>query len=261
MTEATNLLAAVRSAGLAELVWRAPDGGPPLAAGVVPLVAGEQPAVALTWAHEATARLVAAQGEAVLALSEPRLAGRSWEPLVVHGRATLVEDGDGSLFRSQLLEQELRKHPPSRALVDSPLLRREHWWYLPRLVVLLEPLSVRRTAGRQGPGDAVLAVDDGGLHVDVVSVGDWSLDPLVLTGGPAERRGPAALIGQEVSVPDAERWSVHRTAGAYADGRLAVTPPRPDRRLEPVPGLLARVRRQRTLERACVRALRHAGHG
>ena len=198
---------------------------------------------------------------AALVLSEPRLTGQAWEPLVVHARTTLVEDGDGELFRSQLLEQEVRKHPPSRALVDSPLLRREHWWYLPRLVLLLEPVSAHRTPVREGPDDAVLAVDDGGLHVGVVRVEDWSRDPLELTGGPAERRGPAALVGQEVAVPDVERWSVHRTTGTYAAGRLSVTPPVPDRRLEPVPGLRARVRRQRTLERACVRALRHAGHG
>ena len=261
MTEATNALAAVRSAGLAELVWRAPDGGPPDAVGVVPLVLGDQPAVALTWAHEATARAVAASAEVALVLSEPRLAGPSWEPLVLRGRTTLVEDGDGRLFTEQLLEQELRKHPPSRGLADSTLLRREHWWYLPRLVLLLDPLAVARGSAREGPGDAVLAVDDDGLHVDVVHVQDWTRDPLALAGGPDEHRGPAALVGQEVAVPDAERWSVHRTPGTYADGHLSVTPPAPDRRLEPVPGLLARVRRQRTLERACVRALRHAGHG
>jgi hypothetical protein len=261
VTEATNHLAAVRSAGLAELVWRAADGGPPDAVGVVPLVLGDQPAIALTWAHEATARAVAASAEVALVLSEPRLAGPSWEPLVVRGRATLVEDGDGDLFTERLLDQELRKHPPSRGLADSVLLRREHWWYLPRLVLLLDPVTVRRTSPRQGPDDVVLAVDDGGLHVGVARVEDWAQDPLVLSGGPDDRQGCAALVGQEVTVPDAERWSVHRTAGRYAEARLTVTPPVPDRRLEPVPGLLARVRRQRTLERACVRALRHAGHG
>lgn len=255
-----QLLPAVRSAGLGELVWRAPDGGPPYALGVVPLVLGGQPAVALTWAHEATARAVAASAGVALVLSEPRLGGTAWQPLAVHARSTLVEDGDGTLFTAQLLDQELRKHPPARGLADSTLLRREHWWYLPRLVLLLDPVTVHRTTGRAGPDDAVLAVDDGGLDVSVVRVADWSQDPLVLTGGPVAR-GPAALVGQEISVPDAERWSVHRTAGTYADGRLAVTPPVPDRRLEPVPGLLTRVRRQRTLERACVRALRHAGHG
>ena len=261
MTDATEHLPAVRGAGLGELVWRAADGGPPRAVGVVPLVLGDQPAVALTWAHEATAREVAAGAEVALVLSEPRLAGPSWQPLVVQARATLVEDGDGSLFASQLLEQEVRKHPPSRALVDSPLLRREHWWYLPRLVLLLEPVAVRSTSPRGGPADALLAVEDAGLHVGVVHVQDWADDPLVLGDGPAGPRGPAALVGQEVAVPDAERWSVHRTTGEYAEGRLSVTVPAPDRRLEPVPGLLARVRRQRTLERACVKALRHAGHG
>ena len=250
----------MRAAGLAELVWTVPEQAP-AAIGVVPLVLGEQPAVALTWAHEEVARAVAASAEVALVLSEPRLAGPGWSPLALRARATLVEDGDGSLFTSQLLDQELRKHPPARALADSTLLRREHWWYLPRLVLLLEPVAVTETGAREGPQDAVLAVDDGGLSVGVVRVQDWSGDPLVLSGGPDGRQGPAALVGQEVAAPDAERWSVHRTTGTYAGGRLSVTPPVPDRGLEPVPGLLARVRRQRTLERACVRALRDAGLG
>jgi hypothetical protein len=107
----------------------------------------------------------------------------------------------------------------------------------------------------------VLAVDDDGLHVRTVRVRDWSSDPVAVDGAPAAPAGPAVLVGQEVSVPDAERWTVHVTAGRYHDGAVAVDVPAQSRALEPVPGLLARVRRQRALERACVRALRAAGHG
>ncbi|MCZ2837110.1 hypothetical protein [Modestobacter sp. VKM Ac-2985] len=259
MTSTTALSTAVRAAGVAELLWRS-DGRSPGALGVVPLWLGDRPAVALPWAQVEAAHAAAAGGEAALVLSDPRLAGPGWQPLVATGRLTLVEDGDGSLFTEQLLDQELRKHPPSRALADSPMLRREHWWYLPRLVLLLDPLDVVPGGRRDGPADAVLAVDDDGLHVRTVRVTDWDADPLEVTGAPPGARGPAVLVGQEISVPDAERWTVHVTSGHCADGRLTGVRPAERRALEPVPGLRVRVRRQRALERGCRQALRAAGH-
>lgn len=261
MTHSTNLTKAVRAAGLGELVWRSGGGRAPHVLGVVPLVLGEQPAVAVSWAYADLAHAAAASDAAALVLSEPRLSGREWVPLLATGRLTLVEDGDGTLFTTRLLDQELRKHPPARALANSPLVRREHWWYLPRLVLLLETAQVTPVGRRDGPLDAVLAVDDGGLHVSTVRVAAWDAEPITLRGGPEGARGPAVLAGQEVSVPDAERWTVHVTTGRYGDGRLADVQHPPTRELEPVPGLLTRVRRERALERACVKALRAAGHG
>jgi hypothetical protein len=258
--QVTPLFPAAGRAGLAELVWTVPGGGPPRAIGVVPLLLGDAVAVALPWAYEEQARSAAASPSAAVVLSEPRLAAPGWEPVAGIGRLLLVEDGDGEVFRAQLLEQEVRKHPPARALCGSLLLRREHWWYLPRLVLVLEPQRVVPVRPRQGPQDAVLAVDDGGLQVATVGIEDWDAEQLALTGGPAAR-GPAALVGQEVSEPDAERWTVHVTSGSYADGRLQAVRRPPTRSLEGVPGLRARVRRQRDLERSCVRALRAAGHG
>jgi hypothetical protein len=260
VTSATTLTSAVRAAGLAELVWTGGEGAAPQAIGVVPLLLGDSPAVALPWAYAEQARAAAAARTAALVLSEPRLAGPAWQPLAAVGRLTLVEDAEGELFVSQLLDQELRKHPPARAFADTPLVRREHWWYLPRLVLLLEPQRVEPVGRREGPLDAVLAVDDGGLQVRTVQVQQWDVDPLALTGGPAGS-GPAVLVGQEVSVPDAERWTVHVTTGQYDDGRLVDVAPAAARELEPVPGLRARVRRHRALERACVKALRAEGHG
>ncbi|MDT0276192.1 hypothetical protein [Blastococcus goldschmidtiae] len=259
MIHVTSALAAVRAAGVAELVWRAPD-GPPGAIGVVPLVLGERPAVALPWAQVEAARRVAASDAAALVLSDPRLTGSAWAPLVATGRFDLVEDATGELFTEALLDQELRKHPPARALADSAMLRREHWWYLPRLVLVLDAAEFVPGVRRDGPADAVLGVDDGALSVRTVRVPDWNTDPLELRDGPGAVRGPAVLVGQELSVPDIERWTVHTTTGRYADGRLTAVRAAATRDLEPVPGLLARMRRQRGLERACVRALRAAGH-
>jgi hypothetical protein len=255
----TSLESAVHSAGVAELLWHVPD-APPRALGVVPLSLGGAPAVALPWAFVDDARAAAASPGAALVLSDPRLTGSAWRPLVITGRLTLVEDGDGALFDEQLLRQEVRKHPPSRALIDSPILRREHWWYLPRLVLVLDPVSVEPGGRRDGPADAVLGVDDDGLVVRTVRVADWDADPMPLSGAPVTASGSAVLVGQEISVPDVERWTVHTTSGTYADGRLTDVVLAADRALEPVPKLLARVRRQRALEKACVSALKAAGH-
>jgi len=223
-------------------------------------VLGDAVAVALPWAYEEQAREAAAASSAALVLSEPRLAAPGWEPVAGIGRLLLVEDGEGEVFRAQLLDEEVRKHPPARALCGSLLLRREHWWYLPRLVLVLEPQRVVRVGPREGPQDALLAVDAGGLQVATVRVREWEAEPLELSGGP-EVRGPAVLVGQEVSTPDAERWTVHVTSGRYDGGRLEEVQRPATRELEAVPGLRARVRRQRDLERSCVRALRAAGHG
>ena len=257
---ATDLPGAIRAAGLAELVWSTAAGRAPGVLGVVPLLIGQTPAVALPWAYEEQARAVAASAAAAVVLSEPRLAGPSWQPVAAVGRPRLVEDGDGTLFVEQLLDQELRKHPPARALAGSPILRREHWWYLPRLVLMIESAQAVPVGRRGGPLDAVLAVEDEGLHLSTVQVAAWEDDPIELRGSGPDASGPAALVGQEVSVPDAERWTVHVTHGHYADRRFSGVQPPHTRELEPVPGLRARVRRQRELERACVRALRAAGH-
>ena len=258
--KATDLTTSVSAAGLAELIWSAAQDVPPQAIGAAPLLLGESPVVALPWAYEEQARAAASSSSVALVLSEPRLAGPAWQPVAAVGRPRLVEDNDGALFVERLLDQELRKHPPSRALAGSPILRREHWWYLPRLILMVESPRVVPVGSRNGPLDAVLAVQDDGLQVSTVRVLAWNDDPILLSGSAsAGAAGPAALVGQEVSVPDAERWTVHVTRGRCSDGHFTVVEPRQGRELEPVPGLRARVRRQRELERACVKALRAAG--
>lgn len=260
MNQSSSRVPVLHAAGLAELIWQSPS-GPPRAVGVVPLVLDGRPAVALPWAFADDARSAAGSAAAALVLSDPRLSASAWRPTVLRGRLRLVEDPTGSLFADELLAQEIRKHPPSRALVDSPLLRRENWWYLPRLVLVLDVHSAEPGGARNGPDEAVLAVDDVDLLVRTVHVGDWDADPLPVAGGPVTAEGHAVLVGQEVSVPDAERWTVHTTTGRYADGRLTEVLPAATRQLEPVPGLLTRVRRQRRLEKACIAALRADGHG
>lgn len=197
-------------------------------------------------------------------LSDRRLAQRGWEPLIGFGRMELVEDRDGSVFGERLLEQELRKHAPSRAYADSPLLRRENWWYVPRLVLVLAAREVVAAGERQDPDEAVLAVapgsaagGHGGLVVDTVAVADWDGSPraVSLVGRPLPP-GDAVLFCHDFSVPDLERWTRHATAGRWDGERLDVAT-RPDRRtFAPAPGLLERLRRHRAMERGCRAALR-----
>ena len=242
--------AAARAAGVGELCWLTGPGRPPGAVPVVPLVLADRPTVAVPYARAGWAREVAASPRATLLLSDPRMSGSSWRPLAVTGHPALVEDPEGDVFVAQLVDEELRKYPPSRALADSPLLRRENWWYLPRLLLQLEVDGVRGIARR--------------ARDEVVRVADWEADPLDLAPvgraaeGPRER-GPAVLLGHDFSVPDLERWSAHTTTGELDGRSLRVLTQPPSRELEKAPGLLTRLRRQRELKRACVEELRLRG--
>ena len=256
-------LRAVRAACLGELGWVGPAGAYALA--VVPLVLGRRPAVALPYAWERAVRALADAGRAVLTLTDPRMTGSGWRPLALTGRVTVVDDLDGGVLVEQLLDQELRKHPPSRVLAGSPLLRRENWWYVPRLVVELDVTGVAAAAVRTDPvGQAVLvsaatATADPTVRADVVAVDDWDARPLPARAlgsppGLPRESGPAALLATDASVPDLERWSPHLLVGRWDGDRaeLGVASGPPGSPGLPAPlGLWARWRRQRELERAC----------
>jgi hypothetical protein len=261
----TAAMTAVDAAAVAELAWVVD--GVPAAMPVVPLRLDGRPAVALPYATADRARGLASASSVALVLSDPRLAGRAWSPTAVRGdRPTLRDDVTGEEFAARLLDQELRKHPPSRALVDSPLLCRENWWYLPRLLITFEPTAVTPVGARTDPRtQALLALSRTGGRLDVrtVDVGDWSARPLEVQ--PAEGDGAAVLLAHDFTEPDVERWMAHVLTGHLSGGALRVThgplgPPPPLRTL----GLLARVRRHRELERGCRQGIsaaeRAAGH-
>jgi hypothetical protein len=251
----------------AEVGYRATDGGVD-AIPLVPLTAAGAPLFALPYAERALAEEIAASGVVCVAVTDGRLAFSGWQPTAVSGRIRLEADVAGTAFREDLLDEELRKHPPSRLLADSLVQRREHWWFLPRLLLRLD--RVERTdpmTARQGGDDGVLFWGEGTeLRATTVSADDWSsAEPRVLPlgGGVPPSRSRACLLRHDFS-PDLERRAVLRLRGEYRDGRLLVT----DRQglLElPAPlGLWARWRRLRAFERACRRELRRAepsGHG
>ena len=253
---ARALAEAVAASSLGELCWVAESGSPEVA-GVVALTRDDVPVIAFTYAEEATARAASRSARLVLALSESRSTGSSYEPLLIAGPPRLVEDPAGEVYVSDLVVQELRRYPPARLYADSPLLMREHWWYLPRLLVEIDVDSVRPFVARTPRHGHLLVVADGTTPVvRVASVVDDARGRLELevVGGSAPR-GPAVLFGQDASFPDLERWAQWSYRGRW-DGTHFLVEDAPARTgLGRPPGLLARWRRQRALERRCVAAI------
>ncbi|MCZ7422037.1 MULTISPECIES: pyridoxamine 5'-phosphate oxidase family protein [unclassified Micromonospora] len=259
MDEGAHVRRAIQAATVGELAWIDPD-GLPQARPVTPLLLGDRPAVAFPYAEVTLARRLAAAQVAALVVSDDRLTGRGWRPVAVTGRPRLTEDRDGALFTDRLLDQELRKYPPARALIDSPLLRREHWWYLPRLIVVLDVDTATTIGARPDGTGEVLAVacDDRRLYVDSVTRADGQVGESVRVRSLAGRLpadGPAVLLGHDFSAPDLERWTPWTIRGELADGVLAVTAAPARTALAPPLGLWRRLTRQRRLARACQDAL------
>jgi hypothetical protein len=253
----------VHASSLAELCWLAPDGTPRVR-GVVPLVLEGRPVVAFLYADQAVAREAAASPRVALVTAEPRSTGTAFVPTVLQGRPSLREDPEGDLYVSDLVVQELRRFPPARVFADSPLLMREHWWYLPRLVLAVDVEAAAPTTAREAPYDHLLAVaHDGTLAVRAAGpVGEpgpeGSTAELVVDGTPPPP-GPAVLFGQDASFPDLERWSQWRWRGHWDGERLTVSEAPASTGLGGPPGLVQRWRRQRDLERRCTAAIPRPG--
>lgn len=247
-----DLLASWRGAQLAEIGWLAADGTPRLTV-VVPLVDDGQPTVALTYDRHAEAASLAAARRVVLAVGTPTVA-RHATPVAAEAELVLTPDPRGAAFEDRLLPQELAKHPPSRTRADSRLLRREHWWYLPRLLL---------RAARVGPsrqlaaGDALAAVAvDGRITVAAVGLDDPACDRPRPTGRLPD--GPATLLRHGADVPALDRRWERRWRGRVVAGDLVVeaTDERPARR--GTDGMWRRWREEVAFERACRDGLRAA---
>ena len=200
-----ELVRASHRSGVAELVWTDASGAT-RATAVVPLEHEGRPTLALHWSAWEPAGQLAACPEVALVLSDRRQAQRDWEPGALHGRMRLVVDEDGEVFTGALLDQELRKHAPSRAYADSAVLRREHWWFLPRLLLVLEPAAavvVRERTDPERTGVLAVARPDGGVDLDTVSVEPGSAGARCVSlagrpagcGGGSGRAAAARLLG------------------------------------------------------------------
>lgn len=218
-----------------------------------------EPVFTLTYADSEVAREIARSPKVCLVLSDSRLAYAGWKPLTVRATAKVVPDPEGEAFvGKQLLWQELRKFPPARALADTPLLRREYWWYVPRLVVRLGELGEPAPAGRRtGEEHGVLAWSAGdGLAAETVRVGNWEAGRIPVTsltpsGTDLPDGTPAALSSHDFEVPEMEQRATFLATGRLSNGRLEVEDRSGERKVGKRPGLFARWRTLKAFEKAC----------
>jgi hypothetical protein len=251
-----------RRAVTAELCWLGP-GGRPTALAVTPLAVDGVPVLALPYARAPEVRGLREAGRAAFVVSDSRSLRREESGRAVVGRVEVTDDTDGDLLDDEVLGQELRKYPPSRALVDSPLLRRENWWWLPRIVVRLDlaggdGIAVPR---RTNPRTQQLLVRDGGdgPAIDVVEVRGTG-ERLTLTDVAGDGlRGDgegATVFGYDYSQPDLERWECWSVHGTLVGDQLAVSGREgdPERDLASL-SLLRRLARHHERSRACRREI------
>jgi hypothetical protein len=265
---ALDLTAAWRQAQLAELLWDDGPGTGPDAIVVVPLTDDGALCVALPYDQLARADRLAAAGTAVMTIANEALA-RGAPTLTAPVRVRRSDDLTGAVFEgSPLLLQELGKHPPSRRRLDSILLRREHWWYLPRIVLHLEPIEEPRPLPATGAVLAQVANDE--FTVRAVRIATHGAREVTFArASAAAPAGPAAPTGRPVGravllqhgaePPDLERRWLHRWYGAVHGDRLTVDRLETWGREDRSPGLIQRVRDEWALERDCRAGLRAAG--
>lgn len=272
MVSARDVAGVVRSSSLAVLAWVGRDGRPH-ATGALALTRGAVPVVALPFARSRLARTLEGDGPTgrvgplALALVEERGTGPGFRRLSITGDLHLVEDTTGELYVDELVVEELRRYPPARLLADSPLLMREHWWWLPRLVVEVREADVAwLEEERPEPGrrQVLVTVASAAPRVTPVETAPGPGSPhrlLVNTrGGPPPAEGPAVVFDQDASFPDLERWAEWCWRGELRSpdpGELIldVVDAPTSTGLPPAPRLLERWRAHRRLERACRRGL------
>jgi len=255
-----DVIAIAGHAARAELAWRGADDVLDAIA-ILPLTIAGDVVAALPFAYAGVARRLAGATAATLVFSDSRMALKGWSPCAVPVSVDVTADRTGEWTWTGALDEEVRKHPPSRLLIDTAIQRREHWWYVPRWVVRLRVTAgARSIARRQGAADGVLFVDQGPRPAaHTVAVEDWAADvvwltPLDASAGPPPSAGSALLFGHDFSIPDQERASRVALRGMLDGRQLTVSRREGDLKL-PAPRLLDRLRAHYRLERACRRTL------
>jgi len=137
------------------------------------------------------------------------------------------------------------------------MLQREHWWYLPRLLLAIDLDAVAPVVQREDAlGDHLLVVaGEGGPVVRMARLDDGDPERVSLGSQSPPPPDRAVLFGQDASFPDLEQWTQWSYRGRWDGVALHVdtTPARTG--LGRQPGLMQRWRRQRELERRCVAAI------
>jgi hypothetical protein len=251
-----TLRTSAEMAAVAELAYTDEDGSPHIEP-LTPLLMEKEPAFALPYSRTDLAHRLEKSPEVSLTFSDSRLARVGWSPLAVEGRMEVIPDLEGDLFLEELLYWELRKFWPSRQLIGSLVLRRDNWWYVSRLILrFTETNAPRPLTRRSEPEHGILArKTDDAITSDTVRVEDWEAErPVVnplspdttLPGGV-----PAALLYHDFSVPDREQQATLHLSGRLENGRLSATRREGSHELGKRPGIIARWRAQKELERQC----------
>lgn len=258
MTE--TVLEAARLAACAELGWR-DRAGDLRALAFTPLVIDDTVVAALPFDQALVARLLDTAVMAVLTLSDSRMALRGWSSWAQPVRIDVTADRDGDWTWTGALDQEVRKYPPARLLIDTAVQRREHWWYVPRWLVRMQPTAAATPLPRRGPDDAILFGDvSGRFGATCVAVDDWEaehvrLTPLEHTVTLDDATSSALAMTHTFSIPDMEQWDRFELVGERRGSRLTVHDRRGRLTLEPPPSLIRRLAQHWRRERACRRAL------
>ena len=257
-----TLRTSAEMAAVAELAYTGPDG--PRIEALTPLLLEKEPVFALTYARTDLARCLENDPRVSLTFSDSRLARVGWSPLTVEGALEVVPDPEGDLFLEEPLYWELRKFWPSRQLIGSLVLRRDNWWYVPRLILrFTETGTPRPITRRTEPDHGVLAWRrDRYIFSNTVRVDDWDSERSLVSSLSQEElpeNVPAALLYHDFSVPDREQRASLNLTGTLNNGRLSVAHREGTRTLEKRPGLIARWRAQKDLERRCKAGLESRG--
>lgn len=249
-----------RRAITAELCWLTAE-GEPAALSATPLLDRDVPCVALPYARAGEVTSLREAEQVAFSVTDSRSLPADQGATAAVGSVSVIDDTEGDLFVVELLKQELLKFPPSRTLADSPLLCRENWWWLPRVVIRLERTThVLELPARTNPARHGLLVRerDSELAPRVVEVLDGEGDRVRLRDPTGHELrgdgGPGLVLGYDYSMPDLERWETWTLRGGLFGNELAITERSgtPDADLAPL-SLRSRMRRQRALSQECKR--------
>lgn len=256
MSTGDGLLRAVRGCAAVEVVW--PDAGG-LRVRSEPAVVDHGSVVLLLTADAfRDAASLAAAHDVVVAATDARGAPPGWRPAAATA-STRVEPLGTGWADGPLLPALVTRDPVARALVGSLLLRREHWWAVPRHLVRLHVTSVLAPPPPRGSSDVLVAALVG-AEVRLLGVAATAEEEGAVLLAPRASLSPApdgaAVLAVRTalpSLPGAERVEVLR---GRLDGARIVDVQRSGR-IDPAPdGLLSRWRGERALARACRTALR-----
>ncbi|CAN5744698.1 hypothetical protein BH23ACT11_BH23ACT11_30070 [soil metagenome] len=260
-----TLRTSAEMAAVAELSYLDVEGAPRIVP-LTPLLLDGELVFALSYARTDLAHRLEESPQVSITFSDSRLARVGWSPLAVEGTIEVVPDTEGDIFLDELLCWELRKFWPSRQIIGSLVLRRDNWWYVPRLILrFTETETPRPIARRTDPDHGILAWinDEGAVNSETVRVADWEADsPVISTLSqdlPVPGGVPAALLYHDFSVPDMERRASLLLTGRRDNGRLSVSERSGSRSLGKRPGIIARWRAQKELERRCKEGLKEEG--